>query len=120
VRKTILIVDDSLFMRQVLKNMLSSQYDILEADSGATGEKQIKEKQPDLTLLDIVMPDGEEEGIKLLKKVMKVNPKLKIVMITAVAQDTIIAECRKYGASDYIVKPFDEGEVLGKVQQCLA
>ena len=118
-KKTILIVDDSLFMRSVLKDILVSRYDVIEADSGATGKVQIEEQRPDLVLLDIVMPGGIEEGIGLLKRTMKTDPRQKIIMISAVGQDTIMAECRKYGARDYIVKPFDGEEVLSKVAGCL-
>ena len=66
--KKILIADDSLFMRKVLKDILSkkSEYEIVEANSGANTEQQFKKEKPDLVLLDIIMPDGEEEGIRVL------------------------------------------------------
>jgi two-component system, chemotaxis family, chemotaxis protein CheY len=117
--KKILIADDSLFMRSILKGILSDHYEIAEADTSAKTEQQMKVIKPDLVLLDIVMPEGEEAGIAILKKSMKANPKQKILMISAVGQDSIIEECKKLGAMGYIVKPFDEAEVLSKVKNCL-
>jgi two-component system chemotaxis response regulator CheY len=98
---------------------LADKYEIIEAESGSKAEKQIKEGKPDLILLDIIMPEGEEEGIIVLKKVMKGNPKAKVVMITAVGQDTIVEECKKAGAVDYIVKPFDKEKVIETVAKHL-
>ena len=117
--KKILIADDSLFMRTILRDILSDQYKIVEAESGAKTEQKFKEEKPDLTLLDIIMPAGEEEGIKILQKIRKANPKAKVVMITAVGQDSIIEECKKLGAVDYIVKPFDREEIIKIVQKYL-
>ena len=117
--KKILIADDSLFMRMMLKDILSEEYEILEAASGSTAEKIIRKEKPDLVLLDIIMPEGEEEGIVVLKKTMRTNPKIKIVMITAVGQDSIIKECKQAGAAGYITKPFDKEEVLNTVRKHL-
>ena len=96
--KKILIADDSLFMRKILKDILADKYEIVEAATGLEAEQQFKEEKPDLILLDIIMPEGEEEGIKVLQKIRKTNPKSQVVMITAVGQDTIIEECKKLGA----------------------
>lgn len=118
--KKILIADDSLFMRMTLKNILSKEYETVEADSGAKTLEQFKKEKPDLVLLDIVMPEGEEEGVRVLRKIMKDNPKACVVMITAVGQDAIIEECSKLGARDYIVKPFDEKLVAETVEKYLS
>lgn len=117
--KKILIADDSLFMRKMLRDILSDKYEIVEAETGIKAEGQIKKEKPDLVLLDIIMPEGEEEGIIVLKKVMKANPKAKVVMITAVGQDAIVEECKKAGASDYIIKPFDKEKVITTVAKHL-
>lgn len=117
--KKILIADDSLFMRRMLKDILSDKYEIVEAESGSKTEKQIKKEKPDLVLLDIIMPEGEEEGIRVLGNVMKADPKARVVMITAVGQDTIVEECKKLGATDYIVKPFDKEQVIKTVAKYL-
>ncbi len=72
--KKILIVDDSLFMRMTLRNNLREEYEIVEADSGAKALEQFEREKPDLVLLDIVMPEGEEEGVRVLKEIRKNNP----------------------------------------------
>ena len=118
--KKILIADDSLFMRMTLKNHLPKGYEVVEADSGAKALKLFQEEKPDLVLLDIVMPEGEEEGIRVLREIMKNEPQACVVMITAVGQETIIEECNKLGARDYIVKPFDEKQVVDTVQKHLS
>lgn len=118
--KKILIADDSLFMRKLLRDILSKQYEIIEASSGAETMKQFEKEGPDLVLLDIIMPEGEEEGIKVLQEITKANPQTRVVMITAVGQDTIVEECKKLGACDYIVKPFDEKRVLETVKKCFS
>ena len=117
--RKILIADDSLFMRKLLKNILSKQYEIIEAGSGAEAIKQFEKEKPDLVLLDIIMPEGEEEGIRVLREITKANPQARVVMITAVGQDAIVEECKKLGARDYIVKPFDEKHVLETVEKYL-
>lgn len=117
--KKILIADDSMFMRMTLKNNLPEGYAIIEADSGAKAIEQFEKGKPDLVLLDIVMPEGEEEGVRVLRKIMQRDPQACVVMITAVGQQVIIEECKKVGARDYIVKPFDEKQVAETVQRCL-
>ena len=120
--KKILIADDSLFMRKVLIDILSSkpnEYELLEAHSGKSALELFKKEKPDLILLDIIMPEGEEAGIKVLRTVMKTNPKMKVIMITAVGQGLVIEECKKLGAKDYIIKPFDEKEVIKTVEKYL-
>lgn len=115
----ILIADDSLFMRRILKDILSKEYEILEADSGPVALEQFWKEKPDLVLLDIIMPEGEEEGITVLRSIMEKDPKARVVMITAVGQDAIINQCRKLGAKDYIIKPFDAKQVTETVEKCL-
>jgi len=120
--KKILIADDSLFMRKVLTDILSSkpdEYKLLEAHSGKSALELFKKEKPDLILLDIIMPESEEAGIKVLRQVMKTDPEAKVVMITAVGQELVIEECKKLGAKDYIVKPFDEKQVIRTVEKYL-
>jgi len=118
--KKILIADDSLFMRRILKDILSDQYEVTEADSGAKALEQFEKEKPDLVLLDIIMPEGEEEGLIVLRSIIKKNPKAQVVMITAVGQDAMIEECTKLGAKDYLVKPFDEKLVAETVKKYLS
>lgn len=120
--KKILIADDSLFMRIVLKNILSNvkgEYKILEAESGAKTLDLCKKEEPDLILLDIIMPESEEAGIHVLEALMKINPEMKVIMISAVGQDLILDRCKELGAKDYIIKPFDEKLIIRTVKKYL-
>jgi len=121
--KKILIVDDSLFMRSVLKDVLSSKvgkYNIVEATSSTSALKLFRKENPDLILLDIIMPESEEAGLEVLRGVMEAKPEAKIVMISAVGQELVMEECKKLGAKDYITKPFDEMHVIKTVEKYLS
>jgi two-component system, chemotaxis family, chemotaxis protein CheY len=113
--KKIMIVDDSMYMRNMLRDILPEQYGVVEADSGSSAIATYDREQPDLVFLDIVMPEGDTEGMTVLDKIKKKNPKAKVVMISAVGQDTIVNQCKKLGAQDYILKPFDDKQVVDTV-----
>jgi two-component system chemotaxis response regulator CheY len=65
------------------------------------------------------MPDGEEEGIQVLQKIMKNNSKTKIIMISAVGQDLIVQKCKRLGAKDFIMKPFDKEQIVKTAEKYL-
>ncbi len=118
--KKILIVDDSLFMRMVLKGILSKiegEYETVEADSGTKALGLIERVKPDLVLLDIIMPEGEEEGVRVLQTIMENDPEKRVIMITAVGQDLVLEQCKKLGAKGYIIKPFGEERVMETVRK---
>lgn len=127
--KKILLVDDSSFLRAILKEQLSKNkggssleaegYQFLEADEGATALARFKEEKPDLVLLDIVMGTGGREGIAVLKAIKHASKETKVIMLTAVGQEKIIAECKMLGADDYVTKPFNENELLQVVARHL-
>jgi len=117
--KKILIADDSLFMRSVLRDILSDKYEIVEAETGLKATQQFEKEKPDLTLLDIIMPEGEEEGVTVLQKIREADPGARVVMITAIGQDSVMEKCKKLGVVDYIVKPFDREEIIKIAQKYL-
>src|SRR5580693_6662135 len=94
-------------------------YKFFEADSEEEAIMQFKKESPDLVLLDIIMPGGDEVGLTVLKKIREINPKAAVIMISAIGQDQTIAECTKLGAMDFVVKPFDDEEVLKVVEKSL-
>lgn len=118
-KKKILLVDDSGFIRKILRDLLEKEYNIIEAETGDEAIDQFTKEKPDLMLLDIIMPNGEEEGLIVLKKIMKLNSKAKVVMLSAIGQDVMIEECKKLGAVDYIVKPFNDKLVMETVRKHL-
>lgn len=113
----ILIADDSAFMRTVLKNILENigHHDFEEAGNGNEAIEKVKSYQPDLVLLDVIMPD--KGGIEVLKEIGSVN---KILMISAVGQEKIIDEAKGLGARGYIIKPFDNHQVEEEVKKILS
>ncbi len=116
--KTILIVDDSVYMRTLIKDALVNEgYEIVgEAGDGESAIELALELQPDLVTLDNVLPDMM--GLEILKVFNEEGLDSKVVMISAVGQQTMVNKGMELGASDYIVKPFtSEGlvEVVKKI-----
>jgi CheY-like chemotaxis protein len=99
---------------------IEEDYKFFEAGSEDEALTQFKKESPDLVLLDIIMPGGDEVGLTVLKKIRAINPKQAVIMISAIGQDQTIAECAKLGAMDFIVKPFDDLAVLAVVERSLA
>jgi len=118
--KRILIVDDSFYMRTMLKNMLSDAgYEIVgEAPNGQTALELAKETKPDLITLDVILPDST--GLEVLKGIRQEQPDQKVIIVSAVGQEVIVNEAMEYGAKSYIVKPFSEENVLEVVSKVLA
>jgi two-component system chemotaxis response regulator CheY len=116
----ILIVDDTLFMRTLLKNILFSGGHAIvgEAVDGEDGITKYKELKPDLVTMDIVMP--KLNGIEALKAIKEIDPAAKIVMCTAVGQEQMVKLAIKSGAKGYIIKPFQAPKVLEEVKNVLA
>ncbi|SIT78927.1 response regulator [Pontibacter indicus] len=117
--KRILIVDDSFYMRTMLKNMLTDAgYEIVgEAPNGQTALELAKETNPDLITLDVILPDNT--GLDVLKGIKAEQPDMKIVIVSAVGQEVIVNEALENGALSYIVKPFSEEKVLEVVKKAL-
>lgn len=115
----ILIVDDTLFMRTLLKNILfSGGHTIVgEAENGEEAIAKYQELKPDLVTMDVVMP--KMNGIDALKGIRAVDPHAKVVMCTAVGQEQMVKLAVKSGAKGYIVKPFQAPKVLEEVKNVL-
>jgi two-component system chemotaxis response regulator CheY len=117
--KRILIVDDSFYMRTMLKNMLTDAgYDVVgEAANGQQALEMAVATTPDLITLDVILPDNT--GLDVLKGIRLQQPDAKVVMCSAVGQETIVNEAIENGALAYIVKPFSEERVLEIVGSAL-
>lgn len=103
-RKSILIVDDAKFMREFLTAQLSNEYDIITAKNGKEGVSKYEESEPDVVLLDINMP--KLHGVDALQRILKINNQAKVIMLSVEDSYEVIEDCKKYGAIDYIIKPF--------------
>jgi two-component system, NtrC family, response regulator AtoC len=102
--QTILIVDDDKSIRYSLKRMLEEKYSILTAQNGEEALDRIKETSPDLIIMDIKMPG--RNGIDALKDIKTIDPKSLVIMMTAYGTTETAIEAMKFGAFDYILKPF--------------
>jgi two-component system chemotaxis response regulator CheY len=104
--KRVLIVDDAMFMRVTIGNMLKSlQFEVVgEAENGKIAIEKYRELQPDVVTMDITMP--VMSGIEAVKAIKSEFLDAKIVMITALGQQRLLKEALQSGAKDFITKPF--------------
>ncbi len=109
----VLIVDDAMFMRAMIRDILvnSGRYEVAgEASNGEESLAQYRALQPDLVTMDIVMP--QMDGIEACREILKHDPKARIVMCSALGQEALVIESIAAGAKDFIVKPFSAEKVL--------
>ena len=117
---SVLIADDAAFMRMMIKNILTDAgYEIAgEAENGAVAVTKYRELKPDLTTMDITMP--EMDGLAALKEIRGGDPAARVVMCSAMGQQSMVIEAIQAGARDFIVKPFQPDRVLEAIQKALA
>jgi two-component system chemotaxis response regulator CheY len=115
----ILVCDDSAFMRMMLKRVLiDNGHEVVgEAGDGMEAVQLYRQHKPDLITMDITMP--KMDGIQAVTHIHEENPLVRIVMVTALGQRAIITDAIKAGASDFIVKPFDNIQVIETVKKVL-
>jgi two-component system, chemotaxis family, chemotaxis protein CheY len=116
---TVIIVDDSAFMVSTIKAILESvKHTVIgTARSGEEAIELCSELNPNLVLMDILMPgDG---GLAALEKIKKVKPDIKIIMVTAFGQESKIQEAKNKGASAYVRKPFKKEDIISAVNTVL-
>jgi len=117
--KKILIVDDSIYMRTVIKDTLSGAgFQVVGmAANGETAIDMAFELQPDLITLDNILPDML--GLDILKVLKDEKHQAKVIMISAVAQQSVVDEGMTLGADAYLVKPFTNDQLLDCVKEIL-
>src|SRR3712207_3922349 len=100
----VLIADDAAFMRMMIKNILSQNgHEVVgEAANGTEAVSKWAELTPDVTTMDITMP--EKDGIAALKEILAANPAAKIIMCSALGQEAKVIESIRSGAKDFVVK----------------
>jgi len=115
---TILVIDDDAEIRYSLTRVLSSRkWQVVEAASGEQGIAVVKKSPPDLVFLDIRM--GGMSGLEALQHIRAANPKQLVVLMTAFGTAQTAIEAMKYGAFDYVMKPFDSQKVLSLADNAL-
>ena len=110
--KKVLIVDDAIFMRNTLKLMLEkNNFSIVGmAEDGEDAITKFVELKPEIITLDITMP--RKSGLEALKEIRNLDKNVKIVMITAMGQESMVKEAIISGANNFIVKPFKEQKII--------
>lgn len=110
--KRVLVVDDAAFMRIKLKDILEkNNYEVVgEAENGIQAIEKYKELSPDIVTMDITMP--EMDGVEALKEINAFDPNAKILMCSAMGQQSMVMDAIRAGAVDFIVKPFDTERVI--------
>ena len=117
--KRVLIVDDAVFMRNMIREILAGAgFEVAgEASNGLEAVERWRELRPDVTTMDIVMPF--RSGIEATREIVDQDPSAVVVMCSALGQESLVMEAIEAGASDFIVKPFKPEEVLGVVKKVL-
>lgn len=114
----LLVVDDAMLMRRMIRDVaLEAGWEVVgEARNGQEGVDLFDQLRPDLVTMDVVMP--EMGGLEALRKIIGLDPKARVVMVTALDQKQTIEEAIRDGALDFIVKPFERDRIfnlLGKI-----
>lgn len=112
--KKILIADDSAFMRKTLEDILTHQgHTVLQAENGQECLEVLRREAVDVCLLDIVMP--VMHGIDALRKIREEQPGLKVVMLSAMSQESNVRLALQLGADAFVVKPFQESILIERI-----
>jgi two-component system chemotaxis response regulator CheY len=110
--KRVLVADDASFMRQMIRDIIEPEgYEVVgEASDGVEVVEKFRELQPDVVMMDIVMP--KRSGIDAVRAIREKDPSAVVVMCSALGQETLVMEALQAGARDFIVKPFKPDAVI--------
>lgn len=118
----ILIVDDAVFMRKMLSDILTKDgHQVVgEAENAKEAVNLYKKLKPDVVTLDIIMPEIDGvDAAKAIKAIVAEDPNAKILMVSAMGQQEMVVESIQAGAKDFIVKPFQPSNVASAVKRLL-
>lgn len=114
----ILIADDGEFLRVRTARALTVEgFTVVEADNGVQAVELFRSEKPDVTFLDLLMP--EKDGLTALKDILAAKADAKIVMLASLGQETLVLQAIRAGAKDYIVKPFEKERILAVIHKIL-
>lgn len=115
-KERILIVDDQLGIRLLLKEILQKEgYSTFQAANGYQAIEITKKENPDLVLLDMRLP--EMNGIEILQELKKISPDIRVIIMTAYGEQELIDTAKNIGILDYITKPFEIEEIRRIVKE---
>jgi two-component system chemotaxis response regulator CheY len=115
----ILIADDLTFIKLVLRDLVEKAgFRVVgEASNGEEAVELYQDKRPDVVLMDITMP--KVDGLAALKQILSIDPEAKVIMCSALGQQSLIVQALQLGAKDFIVKPFREERVISAIKKIL-
>ncbi|MBI9044894.1 MAG: response regulator [Anaerolineaceae bacterium] len=115
----ILVVDDAEFLRMRIKKMLVGDgFEVVEASNGVEAVDSYMKEKPDVVLMDITMP--EMDGLTALQEIKSKDNQAKVIMLTALGQESVVLEAIKSGARDFVVKPFEKDRVIQAIRKLIA
>lgn len=111
----VLVVDDTLFMRASIRQMLEANGHSVagEASNGMEAIEKYAAVKPDVILMDITMPDMD--GLEALRIIKEMDPNAKVIMCTAMGQQAMVAKAVELGAQQFIVKPFQPDRLMAAI-----
>jgi DNA-binding response OmpR family regulator len=113
-RRRVLVVEDEPDIARGLRDALDFEgFDVVTTGLGREGVKLVREKGPDLVILDLMLPDVN--GFAVCEEVRKSHPIIPIIMLTARSQETDKIRGLESGADDYVTKPFSVGELVARI-----
>lgn len=114
----VLVVDDALFTRKVLREILEAEgCEVIEASNGREAIEKFQGERPNMIFLDVSMP--QMDGLTTLQAIKGIDKDAKVVMISAMGQSVTVQEAKRFGACDFIVKPFRPHQIREIVQRYL-
>jgi two-component system alkaline phosphatase synthesis response regulator PhoP len=116
-KQKILIADDELYIRLLVKDILEPEFTVLEASNGEEAVIIARNEQPDLVLMDILMPKLDGYTACYAIKNNELTKDIPVVMLTGVGHELNRQLSQEMGATAYITKPFNPEDLLGKVRQ---
>ena len=117
--RRVLIVDDSMLIRRMVKDTLVSDgWEVVgEASNGQEAVEKYQQLRPDAVTLDIIMPDTD--GMEALQTILRIDPKAKVVVVSALNQTKLISRAIRSGAQDFIAKPFLPEQLQQTLRVCM-
>jgi len=116
-KKSVLIVDDEVGVRESLRQILKPFYQVHTAANGGEALQCVRKESIDLVTLDLRMPGMP--GMEVLREIRKIKEDIEVIIITAYGDPASAGEAVFYGAGDFIVKPFELSDVTAKVNRSL-
>ncbi len=114
----IMVVDDAQFMRMRVGKLLAKHgHKIIEAENGEEAVQTYRLNLPDAVLMDITMP--HKDGLTALAEIRDFDPQAKVIMLTALGQQTMVLQAMQAGARDFLVKPYDPERIIKALQRAL-